>query len=237
MNEDRPGFVDTPVLPYCEYRVHDPTRPHPPTRTPEGPVTHDPPPDATVLFDGTDLTAWEAVDGDEPGWDVEDDSVVVEPGTGDIRTTEPLGDCQLHVEWATPATPGEAEYPGNSGVFLADRYELQILDCSETSIYADGWVGAIYGQHPPLVDACLPSGEFQSFDIVWRRPRFDGDTLTSPARVTALHNGLVIHDCREPVGPTAYRDFREYSPHGPAPLRLQDHGFRVRFRNIWYRSL
>ncbi len=237
MTADRPGFEDTPLLPGSEYRVHDPGRPHPPTVTPGGVVTQPPPADATVLFDGTDLTGWEAADGGDPGWTVEDGELVVVPGTGDIRTADPLGDCQLHVEWATPADPGDAEYPGNSGVFLADRYELQILDCAATDIYADGWVGALYGQHPPLVDASRPSGAWQSFDIVWRRPRFDGDTLATPARVTALHNGVVIHESVEPFGPTTYRDFEPYEPHGPAPLRLQDHDFPVRFRNIWSRSL
>lgn len=237
MADDRPGFEDTPFLPDGEYRVHDPDRPRPPTVTPDGPVTQAPPSDATVLFDGTDLSGWEARDGAEPGWSVADGDLVVEPGSGDIRTTERLGDCQLHVEWASPAEPGDAEYPGNSGVFLSDRYELQVLDCSETAIYADGYAGAIYGQHPPQVNACLPPGEWQSFDITWRRPRFDGDVLESPAKVTAHHNGVLIHECTEPFGPTTYRDCLDYEPHGAAPLRLQDHGFRVRFRNIWYRSL
>jgi Domain of Unknown Function (DUF1080). len=235
MSEDRPGFTDTPFLPDSDYRVHDPDRPHPPTVMPAGPVTQPPPGDATVLFDGTKLTGWEAVDGGDPGWTVADGELIVKPGTGDIQTSDRLGDCRLHIEWATPAEPGDAEYPGNSGVFLADRYELQILDCSATTIYADGWVGAIYGQHPPAVDACLPSGAWQSFDIIWRRPRFDGDTLVTPARLTVLHNGLVIQEGTEPFGPTTYRGYHDYEPHGPAPLRLQDHEFPVRFRNIWYR--
>jgi hypothetical protein len=200
-------------------------------------MTHLPPDDATVLFDGSDLDCWESVGSGDPGWTVTEGALVVDPGSGDIRTTESLGDCQLHVEWATPADPGDATYPGNSGIFLADRYELQILDCATATIYADGWTGAIYGQHPPRVDACLPPGEWQSFDVVWRRPRFDGEDLHSPARVTALHNGVVIHDAVEPYGPTTYRDFGTYEPHGPAPLRLQDHDFRVRFRNVWYRPL
>jgi len=237
MNENRPGFTDTPNLPESDYRVHDPERPHPRPVTPAGPVTQAPPSDATLLFDGTDLSEWEAGDGSDPSWTVEDRDLVVEPGTGDIRTTTAIGDCQLHIEWATPADPGDAEYPGNSGVFLADRYELQILDCSATPIYADGWVGAIYGQHPPRVDAGLHSGDWQSFDIIWRRPRFDDNTLTTPARITAFHNGVLIHHEAEPFGPTTFRDYLEYDPHGPAPLRLQDHGFQVRFRNIWYRPL
>lgn len=237
MDEQRPGFEDTPVLPDSEYRVHDPARPHPQSVTPAGPVTQSPPPDATVLFDGTDVAGWEGSDGGDPEWVVKGEELVVSPGAGDIKTTDALGDCQLHVEWATPEAPGEAEYPGNSGVFLADRYELQILDCATATIYADGWTGAVYGQHPPAVDACLPPGAWQSFDIVWRRPRFEGERLAEPARVTALHNGLVIHDCIEPFGPTTYRDYEQYEPHGPAPLRLQDHDFPVRFRNVWYRSL
>lgn len=237
MTANRPGFTDTPYLPDSEYRVHDPDRPHPSTVAPGDPIPQSPPSDATVLFDGTDLTGWEAVDSSEVDWIVDDGELVVEPGTGDIRTTDTLGDCQLHIEWATPADPGAAEYPGNSGVFLADRYELQILDCSATTIYADGWAGAIYGQQPPAVNACRSSGAWQSFDIIWRRPRFDGEVLTQPARVTALHNGVVIHHQTEPFGPTTYRDYQAYTPHGPAPLRLQDHDFRVRFRNIWYRPL
>lgn len=237
MTEQRPGFTDTPHLPDSDYRVHDPARPHPSTVTAAGPVTQAPPSDATELFNGAGLAGWEGVDGGDPGWRVDDGDLVVEPGAGDIRTTDALDDCQLHIEWATPADPGDAAYPGNSGVFLADRYELQILDCSQTVIYADGWVGAVYGQHPPAVDASLPSGAWQSFDIIWRRPRFDGDTLTAPARITALHNGILIHDNTEPFGPTTYRDYLEYEPHGPAPLRLQDHDYPVRFRNIWYRSL
>lgn len=237
MTEDRPGFEDTPYLPGGEYRVHDPERPHPPRVEPDGPVIQDPPSDATVLFDGTDLSGWEAADGGEPGWALEDGALVVEPGSGDVRTTERLGDCQLHLEWATPADPGDARYPGNSGVFLADRYEIQVLDNSEASVYADGYVGAIYGQHPPLVNACLPPGEWQSFDVVWRRPRFDGDDLRSPGRVTALHNGVLIQDGAELFGPTNYRSAPDYEPHGPAPLRLQDHDFRVRYRNVWYRPV
>jgi len=237
MDQERPGFTDTPWLPDVDYRVHDPDRPHPPAVTPAGPVTRPPPSDATVLFDGTDRSTWVAVDGGDPAWPVEDGVLRVDPGSGDIRTTEPLGDCQLHVEWATPDDPGDAEYPGNSGVFLADRYEVQILDCAASPIYADGWTGAVYGQHPPAVDACLPSGAWQSFDIVWRRPRFDGDELVAPARLTAFQNGVLIHDAVEPYGPTTYRDYEAYEPHGPAPLRLQDHGFPVRFRNLWYRPL
>ncbi len=237
MSEERPGFDDTPWLPTGEYRVHDPDRPHPTKVDPAGPVTIEPPADATVLFDGSDLDSWESEDGGEPTWTIEDGDLVVEPKTGDIRTTEPLGDCQLHLEWATPADPGDARYPGNSGVFMSDRYELQILDCWEKTIYADGYTGAVYGQHPPGVNACLPPGAWESFDIVWHDPVFDGEELVSPAALTAFHNGLLIHENVEPFGPTHYQTQQDYEPHGPAPLRLQDHSDPVRFRNIWYRPL
>jgi len=165
--------------------------------------------------------------------------MVVEPGTGDVRTREAIGDCQLHVEWLAPeGGEGAGQGRGNSGVFLMDRYEIQVLDCDEDPTYADGYAGAVYGQHPPLANACRPPGEWQSFDIAWRAPRFDGDELDRPARVTVLYNGVVVQDVAEPFGPTAHRTFPEYSPHPPeAPLRLQDHGDPVRFRNLWYRPL
>ena len=237
MSDERPGFEDTPYLPSGEYRVHDPSRPHPPHVAPGGLVELPPPADAISLFNGEDLSGWESVDGGDAGWRVEDGAIVVAPDAGDIRTSNTLGDCQLHVEWATPADPGDARYPGNSGVFLADRYELQVLDCSDTTIYADGYTGAIYGQHPPLVNACRPPGSWQSFDVIWHNPSFDGNDLTAPGSVTAFHNGVLIHEDAAPHGPTTYRDVKDYEPHGDAPLRLQDHGFKVRFRNLWYRPL
>lgn len=237
MADERPGFEDTPFLPGGEYRVHDPKRPHPKPVSTSGPVTVEPPSDATVLFDGSSLEHWEAVDGGDLEWEIEAGELVVEPRSGDIRTKEPLGDCQLHVEWATPADPGDERYPGNSGVFLSDRYEIQILDTSERTIYADGYTGAIYGQHPPLVNACRPAGAWQSYDITWRDPRFADGRLQAPARTTVFHNGVAIHENTEPFGPTRYQEALDYTPHGPAPLRLQDHSDRVRFRNIWYRPL
>jgi hypothetical protein len=239
MSDERPGYTDTPKLPDSDYRVHDADRPRPPAVTPAGPTTIEPPSDATVLFDGTDLDAWETEGGGDVGWAVEDGAMVVEPGTGDVRTREAIGDCQLHVEWLAPeGGEGTGQGRGNSGVFLMDRYEIQVLDCDEDPTYADGYAGAVYGQHPPLANACRPPGEWQSFDIAWRAPRFDGDELDRPARVTVLYNGVVVQDAAEPFGPTAHRTFPEYSPHPPeAPLRLQDHGDPVRFRNLWYRPL
>jgi hypothetical protein len=123
-------------------------------------------------------------------------------------------------------------------VFLQDRYEIQVLDNYENSTYADGYAGAIYGQTPPLVNACRPPGEWQSYDVVWRGPRFDGDDVTRPARLTLFHNGVVVQDATELIGQTAHQRVGTYEPHPPAaPLRLQDHGDVLRFRNVWYRDL
>jgi hypothetical protein len=240
MQDDFPRYTDTPVLPASTYRVHDPERPQPPAVDPGEPTTQPPPADATALFDGGDLDAWETVDGGPAAWTVEEGEYFeVASGAGDVRTREPIGDCQLHVEWRTPAPPADSWDRGNSGVFLMDRYEIQVFDNYENAIYADGRAGAVYGQHPPLVDACREPGAWQSFDLVWRGPRFDDDgELTRPAVVTVLHNGVVVQDGSEVYGPTAHQQSRPYEPHAPAaPLRLQDHGDPVRFRNVWYRPL
>jgi hypothetical protein len=242
MSDDRPGYDDTPQLPNSEYCVHDPDRPHPEPVDPGGPSSATdatPPADATILFDGHDLSAWEASDGGEPCWTVEDGVMCVAPETGDVQTREPIGDCQLHIEWQAPIVEdGGGQLQSNSGVFLQDRYEIQVLDNHENPTYADGYAGAVYGQSPPLVNACRPPGEWQAYDIVWRGPRFDGDAVTRPARVTILHNGVVVQDATELIGQTTHRAVGEYEPHPPAaPLRLQDHGDLVRFRNVWYRDL
>jgi hypothetical protein len=241
VSSSRPGYDDTPTLPDSEYCVHDPDRPRPPAVDPGDAASNTaaPPADATVLFDGTDIAAWEAQDGGDPEWTVEDGTLQVTPESGDIQTREPIGDCQLHLEWLAPADTGsEGQQRSNSGVFLMDRYEIQVLDCYENPTYADGYAGAVYGQTPPLVNACRPPGEWQSYDIVWRGPRFEGDEVTRPARVTVLHNGVVVQDATELIGATTHRAVGEYEPHPPAaPLRLQDHGDPVRFRNVWYRDL
>jgi hypothetical protein len=198
------------------------------------------PSDAVVLFDGSDLSGWVSrKDGGPAQWKVEGGYAEVVPGSGSIASKAEFGDCQLHLEWAAPVVvKGEGQGRGNSGVFLMGRYEIQVLDCYENPTYPDGTTAGIYGQYPPLVNACRKPGEWQTYDIIWIAPRFDGDKLVSPARVTVIHNGIVVHHDKELQGPTQHRQLASYAPH-PAvgPLELQDHGDLVRFRNIWYRDL
>ena len=236
------GYTDTPVLPGSKWRVHDADRPHPPVVTPPSPSTRErpgkPPSDAIVLFDGKDLSRWKGRKGPARWLVLEDGSMQVNR-TGDIETVQHFGDCQLHVEWATPErVTGRSQGRGNSGVFLMGRYEIQVLDSYRNVTYADGQAAAIYGQKPPDVNACRPPGEWQTYDIVFRAPRFDGDRLVSPAYVTVLHNGVLVHDHVALLGPTRHRALPSYSPHPPkGPIKLQDHGNPVRYRNVWVRPL
>lgn len=199
-----------------------------------------PPSDAVILFDGKNLNAWENVEGKPAPWRIENGDMVVAPGTGNIRTRQGFGDCQLHIEWMEPSPAhGNDQSRGNSGVMLMSLYEVQVLDMWNNKTYADGEVGAIYGQYPPLVGAWRKPGEWQTYDIVFRRPRFDAyGHLISPARITAFQNGILVQDDTQPTGPTAFHDRPPYMP-GPAklPLMLQDHGAPVRYRNIWIREL
>jgi hypothetical protein len=161
-------------------------------------------------------------------------------GTGDIATARGFGDVQLHIEWATPTPPhGESQERGNSGVFLMGRYEVQVLDSYNNKTYPDGQASALYGQYPPLVNASRPPGEWQSYDIVFRRPRFDAQgKLLKPARVTVFHNGVLVQDDVELTGPTAHQRRPPYEAHPERlPIKLQDHGNPIRFRNIWLREL
>lgn len=237
------GYDDTPLIPGLSYKVHDSRRPQPRVVAPGTASTQEtpgqPPSDARVLFSGSELSGWVGADGAPARWKVEGGVLEVVPGTGDIWTSEQLGDCQLHVEWAAPAlVKGSSQGRGNSGVFLMGRYEIQVLDCYDNPTYADGTTAAIYGEYPPLVNACRKPGEWQTYDIMWTAPRFAGDKLVDPAYVTMLHNGVLVHHHRAVTGPTTHRNVLPYTPHPPsAPLRLQDHGDLVRYRNIWYRPL
>ncbi len=237
------GYDDTPFLPDSPWRVHDGRRPQPRIVTPGTASTQKapgaPPSDAVVLFDGTHLAEWQGRDGDAK-WLVQDGYMEIN-GTGNIQTRRQFGDCQLHLEFAAPAEVlGSSQGRGNSGVFLMGLYEIQVLDGYQNPTYADGMTGAIYGQYPPLVNACRKPGEWQTYDILFVAPRFDGQTLISPAYVTVLLNGVLLHHHQAIQGPTGHRRLASYDqPHPPTgPLMLQDHGGdKVRYRNIWMRPI
>jgi hypothetical protein len=198
-----------------------------------------PPEDAIVLFADGDLGHWRSKKGGKANWTVGSGFFTVKGGTGDIKTRQEFGDVQLHIEWMVPENvKGEGQLRGNSGVFLQERYEVQILDSYENKTYANGQAGSIYKQFIPLVNACRKPGEWQSYDIAYKAPRFDGKgKLTSPARMTVFHNGILIHNNVELKGETVYIGQPGYQPHGKASLMLQDHGDEVYFRNIWIREL
>jgi hypothetical protein len=233
-----PGYTDTPLLPDGKWCVHDSRRPQPRVVAPGAAVgSTAAPADAVVLFDGKDLSRFTS--GGGPAlWMVGDGWFEVN-GTGDLETRDAFGDCQLHLEWCAPhPASGESQGRGNSGVFLMQQYEVQVLDCFDNQTYPDGQAGAIYGQKPPLVNVCRAPGEWQSYDILFEAPRFEADKLVKPARVTVLHNGVVLHHAQEFLGATAHREVARYHPHAERlPIRLQDHGNPVRFRNVWIRPL
>lgn len=221
---------------------HSRERPLPPVVTPRAQRLPVPPPKgAIVLFDGTSLDGWQSADGRPAGWKlVGGGAMEVVKGTGDIQTKQVFGDVQVHVEWATPKpAEGSDQDRGNSGVFLMGRYEVQVLDSYENVTYADGSAASIYGQYPPRVNACRPPGEWQTYDITFRRPRFDpAGTLISPARMTVRHNGILVHDNVALLGPTSNGRRDPYAAHPDRlPLKLQDHGHPVHFRNIWIQDL
>jgi hypothetical protein len=198
------------------------------------------PEDAVVLFDGTDLSAWESVNGGPAEWRIDGDAFVVEAGTGAIQTTEGFGDAQLHVEWSAPTEiQGDSQGRGNSGVFLMRLYEVQVLDSYQNESYADGQAASIYGQYPPLANAMHAPGEWNTYDIFFRAPRFsDAGALEEPARLTVVHNGILVQNNEELWGGTNWIQAAPYASHPDAmPIMLQDHGNPVRFRNIWVRPL
>jgi 2-keto-4-pentenoate hydratase/2-oxohepta-3-ene-1,7-dioic acid hydratase in catechol pathway len=225
------------------FPIHSPTRPVPPVVNP-GPAgpPMPAPSDAIVLFDGTSLSKWRKSDSTNSpaGWKVENGYMEVVRGAGGIRTVDGFGDAHLHVEWASPAVvTGTGQGRGNSGVFLMERYEVQVLDSYNNTTYADGQAAAIYGQNPPMVNASRPPGEWQTFDIIFRAPRFSPTgAVTTPARMTVIHNGIVVQDNYSLLGPTSHTRRDPYERHADKlPISLQDHGNPVRFRNIWIRPL
>ncbi len=199
-----------------------------------------PPSDATVLFDGRDLSNWEGAKGGTAQWTVADGAMEVKPGTGAIRTKQPFGSVQLHLEWATPTVvKGESQGRGNSGVFLMSQYEIQVLDSYENPTYFHGQAGSVYKQHAPLVNVTRKPGEWQTYDIIFHAPEFnEHGKLTKRATFTVLHNGVLVQDHVEVMGITVHEGPPYYEGH-PAklPLMLQDHGDLVRYRNIWIREL
>ncbi len=217
--------------------VHDKKRPQPKIVKP-GERPSDPPSDAIVLFDGKDLSKWQiaSAKGGEPKWKVEDGAMVIVPRTGSLQTKQKFGDCQLHIEWK--AIPGTH---ANSGIFFMMMYELQIFDSYQNKqwIYADGIAASTYGQEPPLVNACRKPGEWQTFDVIFERPRFDASgKLTKAGIMTVLHNGVLVQNHSRLHGFTVHAKPAVYKPHAEKlPLMLQDHGNPVAFRNIWIRPL
>lgn len=198
------------------------------------------PSDAVVLFDGTGLDEWRAKDGGDAPWRSDDEAMTTVADTGDLVTRREFGDAQLHIEWRTPTeVVGDGQDPGNSGVYLMERYEVQVLDSWNNRTYSNGQAASIYKQFIPLVNASRRPGQWQSYDIIFEAPRFDDNgELLRPATMTVLHNGVLVHHDVELLGSTTDRGEPKYEPHAErAPLMLQDHESPVSFRNIWIREL
>lgn len=229
-------YGDTPNATHA-WAVHDNNRPNPNVIQAEAGKV---PSDAVVLFDGTSLDAWvSGKDGGPAKWKLIDGAMEVVKGTGEIRTKQSFGDCQLHIEWASPiVVEGSGQGRGNSGIFLMGQHEVQVLDSYDNVAYADGQAGSVYAENPPLVNACRKPGEWQTYDIVFHQPVWNGDTLVHAGSVTVIHNGVVVQDHWEFEGMTTHcrrRPITKYE--NKLPLRLQDHGNPVRFRNIWIREI
>lgn len=230
------GYKDTPVQPWSGFHVHDPDRPAPPRVTPPTVCSESAsaaPSDAVVLFNGQGLASWQA-----SKWRVEQGELVATDGP--LVSQEAFGDCQLHLEWKAPVEPTESIMNrGNNGVFLLNAIEVQIFDSYETKLYPDGQAAAIYAQTPPRVNACRPPGQWQSYDIVFLAPKYKDQKLAAPARLTMLHNGVLVHLDQEVYGLTPHARLAGYpdQPLTKGPLSLGAHHCPVRFRNIWIRRL
>ena len=201
------------------------------------------PSDAIILFDGTHFNEWvSAVDSTAVQWILnKEGSMTVKDKTGDIQTKRNFGSIQLHIEWrSSSANRAKGQNRSNSGVFLQNRYEIQILDNNDNDTYVNGQVGAIYKQAIPLVKAASKTGEWNNYDIIYHPPQFDiNGELSKKATITVLHNGVLIQDHFEIKGTTEYIGWPKNKPHGKGPIKLQDHydNSGVSFRNIWVREL
>lgn len=206
-----------------------------------GQTAADAPSDAIVLFNGTNFSEWEPASGKGTvQWELKENNMTVAGGKGNIKTKKSFGDCQLHIEWRTPAeVKGESQGRGNSGIFLMGNYELQILDSYKNRTYSNGQAGSIYKQLPPLVNASRKPGEWQTYDIIFTAPRFNSDSsLKSQGRITVIHNGVLVQNNASIWGGTEYIGIPSNTWHrDKEPITLQDHGNPVSYRNIWIREL
>ena len=238
-----PRFYGDPPDDHHPWAVHDGNRPQPKIVTPgtfsSPEQAGKPPSDAIILFDGTDLSKWESGDGTPAKWLVKDGYMQVAPSTGEIRTKEKFGDCQLHIEWAAPSkVVGDSQGRANSGVFLMGMIEIQVLDSYNNITYADGHASAVYGVSPPMANALRPPGEFQVYDIVFRRPLYKEGKMVDSGHVTVFVNGVLSQDAFPLEGGTGHMGRSKPGPFPEkGPLSLQDHGNPMRFRNVWYRPL
>lgn len=227
---------------YLEAQIKDPKatevwEPEPRVVTPG--TSTAPPSDAIILFDGSNLDGWTNGKGEAAGWTVADGAMTVVKGTGDVKTKRKFGSCQMHIEWRTPEViEGKGQGRGNSGVFLSDTYEVQVLDSYKNRTYSNGQAASIYKQYLPLVNACRPPGEWQTYDIIYMAPVFNEDGMkVRSGTLTVIQNGVLVQNNVEIKGTTPYIGLPKNPPHGKGPLRLQDHGNPVSYRNIWVREL
>ncbi|TCK80589.1 3-keto-disaccharide hydrolase [Albibacterium bauzanense] len=197
------------------------------------------PSDALVLFNGKDLSQWKTRNGEIPKWNITDNVLTVVKSGGSIYTKDDFRDFQLHIEWQTPAkVVGDGQHRSNSGIIMQGGYELQILDSYNNETYVNGMAGSLYKQVPPLVNAMKMPGEWNVYEVIYIAPRFKEDgALFSPARLTLLHNGVLVQNNSEYKGNSAYIGIPKYKAHGDGPIMLQDHGETISFRNIWIRKL
>jgi hypothetical protein len=231
----KPG---TPQIPGTPWQVHDGTRPQPPVVKNFGAVSVKPPQDAKILFDGKSTDAWTS-DGKPAVWQINKEHSLVASG-GMLTSKESFGPVQVHVEWKIPeGRPVNGQSGGNSGVFMMGLYEIQVLQSNNNPTYPDGTAGALYGQTPPLVNATTPQGQWQSYEILFEPPIYEGGKVKEPAYATVIQNGIVVQNHRALLGPTKHRELATYPDTHPvtAPIQLQFHGDPIEFRNIWARPI